>query len=201
MASSPDERNRRSIRLPTYDYSQAGGYFVTICTHNRKVMFGHIVEGDMRPNRLGELVRDCWREIPLHFPEVELDAFIIMPNHVHGVVLVGLNRARGCGEPGAVADCRGAACCAPTGAVERWSFTGPSAGGLGTIVRSFKSAVTRRINVVRGSPGRTVWQRNYYEHVIRNADDLAEIRRYTADNPMKWDRDKENPAVARIPSP
>ncbi len=192
MTFSPTEHHRRSTRLPTYDYSWPGGYFMTVCAHSRKSIFGKVVDGNMRPNWLGQIVSDCWSDIPLHFPDVELDAFVVMPNHLHGIVLVGLNRPPGRREPGAATDGRGAACCAPTGTTTSWPFAGPCAGALGAIVRSFKSAVTRRVNAVRRSPGRAVWQRNYYEHVIRNPDDLAEIRQYIADNPLKWESDKEN---------
>ena len=177
-------RNRRSIRLRGYDYSQAGVYFVTICTHNRRseksfapYLFGEIVDGEMVLNDVGRLVAKCWRDIPAHFPHVELDEFIVMPNHVHGILLI--------------ANCRGTACRAPTG--ER--FGKPIGGSLPTIVRSFKSAATKRINERRNEPGMKFWQRNYYEHIIRNEGELSDIREYIVNNPLKWEFDRENPNI------
>jgi REP element-mobilizing transposase RayT len=189
MTFDPAGHHRRSLRLPTYDYSQPGGYFVTICAHNRRSIFGKTVDGNMRLNWLGEMVSDCWRDIPLHFPEVELDAFVVMSNHLHGVVVIrDLNERTWRGDGG-----RGTACCAPTvvpfGKMQR--------GSLSTIIRSFKSAAAKRINELRSTPGRRVWQRNYCEHVIRNREDLDEIRQYIADNPLKWEFDTENPVNER----
>jgi putative transposase len=169
---------RRSIRLTDYDYSQEGAYFVTICAHSHKCLFGKIVDGVMRLNRFGNVVNKCWLEIPHHFPNMEIDTFIIMPNHFHGIVAIVDNR-------------RGTACRAPTKMIER--FGKPTTCSLPTIVRSFKSAATKRINVVRGTPGARLWQSNYYEHVIRNETDLNDIRQYLLDNPVKWDMDEESP--------
>jgi REP element-mobilizing transposase RayT len=164
--------------LKDYDYSQAGAYFMTICTHSHKCLFGEIVSGATQLNKFGNVVNKCWLEIPHHFPNVEVDAFAIMPNHIHGIMSI-------------VDNCRGTACRAPTEMIER--FGKPTACSLPTIVRSFKSAATKRINALRKTPGARIWQRNYYEHVIRNEDDLNEIRQYILDNPVKWDMDEENP--------
>jgi len=178
------ERKRRSIRLPTYDYSGPGGYVVTICTHQRKCIFGDIVNGEMRLNDPGRIVADCWREIRGHFADVELDEFVVMPNHLHGIVVIRDTDERTWrGEGG-----RGKACLAPTST----SFGKPPPQSLSAIVGSFKSAAAKRINELRSTPGRPVWQRNYYEHIIRNPDDLAETRQYIADNPLQWEFDREN---------
>lgn len=173
-------RDRRSIRLPEYDYTQSGAYNITICTHARTRLFGEIVDGALCLNRFGEVVEECWREIPDHNHPAELDAFVVMPNHIHGIIVLG---QRG---PG-----RGTACRAPT---ER--FGEPVPGSLPTLLRSFKSAATTRINQLRGTPGGRVWQRGYYERVIRNERELSAVRRYVVDNPLKWELDPENPANA-----
>jgi len=174
MKYDSDKHWRRSIRLKDYDYCQEGAYFVTICTHSHKCLFGEIVSGATQLNRFGNVVNKCWLEIPHHFPNVEIDTFVVMPNHFHGILVIH--------------DCRGTACRAPTE-----KFGRPTPRSLPTIIRSFKSAVTKRINALRKTPGARLWQRNYYEHVIRNEDDLNEIRQYILDNPVKWDMDENNP--------
>lgn len=177
MINSRGHHHRRSLRLKNYDYAQAGAYFVTLCTQNRACLFGEIVDGQMRLHPAGREAGQCWLQIPQHFPNVELDEFVVMPNHVHGIVVLG--------DGG-----RGTVCRAPT-TVER--FGRPVSGSLPTVVRSFKSAVTKRINALHGSPGVSVWQRNYYEHVIRDEASLQDIREYIVNNPLQWTLDRENP--------
>ena len=177
----PDKHHRRSIRLPGYDYTQAGAYFVTVCTWNRECLFGDVVDGEMRLNELGEIVRACWHEIPDHFPHVGSDEFVIMPNHVHGILVIV--------ETNVV----GARHAVPLQNQCTEQFGKPLAGSIPTIIRSFKSAVTKRINDLRGTPGVSVWQRNYYEHVIRDEESLNRIRQYIVENPRRWHLDRENP--------
>ena len=129
----------------------------------------------MRLNDAGLAVAECWQAIPDHFPHAELDEFVVMPNHLHGVIVI---------------DRRGTACRAQ---VEE-SFGRPIAGSLATIIRSFKSAVTKRINQLRDNPGAPVWQRNFYERVIRDEQELNGIRHYIACNPGKWAEDENYPA-------
>ena len=174
MTFNRDINHRRSIRLRDYDYSGAGAYFVTICAVNRECLFGEVLDGSMQPNEAGLIVEECWQTIPHHFSHIDLDEMAVMPNHIHGIIVL---------TPGT-------ACRAPT--VE--SFGCPVAGSLPTIVRSFKSAVTKRINELRENRGAPVWQRNYYEHVIRDENDLHSIRQYIADNPVKWADDENHPA-------
>ena len=131
----------------------------------------------MELNGFGRLVKDCWDNQPSHFPAVIPDEFIVMPNHIHGIVAIPNNR-------------RGTACRAPT-AAERFGY--PVAGSLPTIVRSFKSAATKSIKQLRETPGSPVWQRNYYEHVIRSETALNRIRQCILDNPANWDQDPDNP--------
>lgn len=177
---NPDIDLRRSIRLKGYDYSSAGAYFVTLCVKGKRCLFGRIAEEIVDLFRIGKIVKRCWEEIPGHFKDVGLDEFVVMPNHLYGIVVISR---------------RGTACRAST--LER--FRKPVAGSLPTVIRSFKSAVTRRVNRMRASPGSTFWQRNYYEHVIRNEKELNLIRQYIMDNPLKWEMDRENPAFEGIP--
>lgn len=151
--------HRRSIRLKNYDYSQSGGYFITICTHNREPLF----ESEYVQNML----KAFWEKLPAKFSIVQLDEFVVMPNHVHGIIIIG--------QP------HGAA---PT--------------PLGDIIEWYKTMTTNAyINGVKnnqwGSFNERFWQRNYYEHIIRNEDELNRIRQYIIDNPMKWDEDENNP--------
>jgi REP element-mobilizing transposase RayT len=150
-------------------------YFVTFCTANRELLFGEVMEGEVVINRIGQIVADEWQRTPILSPNVGLDEFVVMPNHFHGIV--------------AIVEGRGTARRAPT--PER--FGSPVSGSLPTIVRSFKSAVTSRINILHGTPGASLWQRNYHEHVIRNENDLHRIREYIQTNPMRWELDQENP--------
>ena len=170
-------KRRCSLRLPGYDYSQPGAYFVTICTKNNSPQFGEIRGSARILNERGSIVEKVWIEIPDHFTNVTLDDFIVMPNHIHGILLLD--------EP---PDCRGTACRAPT--VEK--FGKPTKGSLPTIIRSFKSASTHLINRLDKRKGISIWQRNYYEHIIRNEDSLNRIRRYIQENPIKWSIEPEN---------
>ena len=179
MRYDPAKHHRRSIRLKGYDYSQAGAYFVTICTRNRECLFGDIVDGEMRLNELGIIVQRTWLDLPNHVGGIVLDAFVIMPNHVHGIITItdrGGNTVGAGSEP------------APTTRV-------PNRHGLPEIVRQFKTFSSRRINARRQTPGLPVWQRNYYEHVIRDERSLERIREYIANNPLQWELDRENPNV------
>jgi REP element-mobilizing transposase RayT len=183
---NPQIHHRRSIRLVHYDYTRNGAYFITICTHKKIHLFGEIAEGssscpEVVLNVAGAIAERCWLQIPVHFPHVETDEYVIMPNHVHGIIIVSDGGTR-----------RGKACLAPTRAIER--FGKPIAGSIPTIIGSYKSAVTRAINEINSMSGVSIWQRNYYEHVIRNDNDLYEIRKYIRDNPAKWESDEYNPA-------
>ena len=185
-------RRRRSPRLAGYDYSQNGAYFVTITSFQRACIFGEIFGEEMRLNDCGSIVCNSWHDIPEHHPQVVLDEFVVMPNHVHGVLLL-----LGDGPPGdagvapTVRDgLQGNVGVAPTA---RRQPSGPSSGSLGAVIGSFKSAVTRGINRVRGSPGVSVWQRNYHDRIIRDEDELLRIRTYIRENPLRWALDPENP--------
>lgn len=192
--------NRRNIRLKGYDYSQPGAYFVTICTRDRACLFGEVADGEMRLNEWGEIVLWTWRDLPNHVPNVQLDAFVIMPNHVHGIIIItdpaNAPAAVGAGsEPAPTQPQPAPAQPAPDQSIA--SISGGIAAkryGLPEIMRQFKTFSARRINEQRGTPGLPIWQRNYYEHIIRNEESLNCIRQYIADNPLRWALDQENPA-------
>ena len=161
------KQSRRSLRLKGYDYSQAGAYFVTICTHNRECLFGGVLDGHMRLNDAGRSIQAAWETLPHFYPHAVLDAVVVMPNHVHGIIiLVGAGF-----KP------------APTGICY----------GLPELIRAVKTFSSRRINELRGTPGATVWQRNYFERVIRNDNEMHRIREYIFNNPAQWELDRENP--------
>jgi putative transposase len=185
MISAPVFPGRRSIRLKGYDYSQAGGYFVTVVTFRREALFGEIMGGEMCLNELGKIVAECWQEIPAHFPNAEADAFVVMPNHVHGIIFLFENNP----SDADVSDGRGTIYRAPTITIEQ--FGKPTIGSLPTIVRTFKAAVTRRAG--RELNSANIWQRNYYEHIIRDQPDYERVAAYIADNPSNWAEDEENP--------
>jgi putative transposase len=157
---------RRSLRLPAYDYRLEGAYFVTTVCAGRRCLFGEVSRHgeDVCLNDLGRLVKDSWRRLPSYFAAIALDAFVVMPNHVHGVLLL-----------------RRATQASPL----QGSGTAPSS--LGAVVGSFKAGCSRRA-------GRALWQRGYYDRVVRDEEELAVIRQYIADNPHKWGTDRENPA-------
>jgi REP element-mobilizing transposase RayT len=195
MSFNPDIHHRRSIRLREYDYRGAGAYFVTICTFKRECLFGEVIDGEMRLNDAGEAAVECWQGIPDHFPQVQLDEFVVMPNHLHGIIVlddfVGARHA----SPGS---CTSVISRTTHASPLQGISSGPKPRSIGAIVGAFKSAVTKRINTLRDNPGCPVWQRNYYEHVIRNETDLANIRQYIVNNSLKWDQDENNPANAVV---
>ena len=179
MKYDPAVHHRRSIRLRGYDYSRAGAYFVTICIQNRECLFGEILDGKMLLNGAGRIVAGEWNHTTALRTNVELDEFVIMPNHIHGVVVIVESR-RG------VLQCKGVLQYAPTTPSRLQS---PSQ-TIGAIVRGFKSAVTKRINELRETPGAKLWQRNYWEHIVRNESELNRIRAYIQNNPAQWEFDK-----------
>jgi putative transposase len=188
----PDHHHRRSIRLKGYDYAQAGAYFVTVCTHNRACLFGDIVDGSMRLNDAGQVVQEVWSTIPTQYPGIAIDAFVVMPNHIHGIIMIASTtittpvgaqfiapNSGSSDTPGTIGT-TGAA-----GAMNR-------APTVGEIVRAYKARVTVAINQRQGTRGVPVWQRNFYEHIIRDDDALDRIRQYIVDNPAQWAHDPEN---------
>jgi len=189
MTYDPRKHHRRSIRLPGYDYTQPGAYFVTFVAHDRECLFGDVVDGVMRLNAFGEIVRDEWFRTAVVRPYVMLDPdeFVVMPNHVHGIIWITGGRGDPVGRP-----------YDPVGRPhdndrDDQRPHGPAAGSVGAIIGQIKSIAAKRINALRGTPAAPVWGRNYYEHIIRYETSLSRIRRYIAANPSRWAEDHEHP--------
>ena len=247
MPYNPNHHDRRSIRLKGYDYTSSDAYFLTLCTHQRQCLFGHIVDGVMHLNDCGQIVERGWLAIPTHNPHVVLDEFVVMPNHIHGIVIIGDDDGDGDdgrGEafaPGSVGEdqkslpqmLRPLRPQESPGSVEEDQKSlpqmlrpygllgsvgndqkllpqmlrpqespgsasplrpnGTQPGSIGAIVQTFKSHTTRKINRITQSKGKTLWQRNYYEHIVRNQEFLQQIRSYIQMNPRSWASDQLHP--------
>jgi putative transposase len=180
MPYDPEIHHRRSIRLRGYDYSRPGAYFVTICTQEKRHLFGEVIEGQMMLNEAGQMAGRWWLELPRKFSTVQLDCAVVMPNHLHAIVRIpGLPPPAG---PGG-----GAHTGAPLHRVVQW----------------FKTMTTNdyfrhvRDNGWPSLPGK-LWQRNYYEHIIGKEDELNKIREYVITNPVRWGSDRENPGAEAV---
>ena len=190
----PQKHHRRSIRLPGYDYSQEGAYYVTIVTQGRECLFGENVNGEMHLNKYGEIVQKWWNKIPSHFPTVELGVFVIMPNHVHGIIFITTERRGDVVSPhedpnNNIQD----AYVAETFNLGRETLPLRKR-TLGQIVAYFKYQSTKEMNRIETDKAITkLWQRNYYEHIIRDQKDLQNKTDYIEANPLLWDEDKDNP--------
>jgi REP element-mobilizing transposase RayT len=189
MKYDPQKHHRRSIRLQGYDYSRAGAYYITIVVQGRGHLFGEVVNWEMKLNRYGKIVLQAWLDLPKHYPHVELGAFCIMPNHAHGIIILHDDNVGAGLRP------------APTAAAagrehaDIHDETRPyrrKRHPLSEIVRAFKSFSAKRINALRKMPGIPVWQRNYYEHIIRNEQDYQAKHDYILSNPANWEEDDEN---------
>ena len=164
---------RKTMRLQEYDSSQAGGYFITICTHEKECLFGEVVDGEVQLNEIGRIVKSEWLKTEEIRDNVSTDEFVIMPNHVHGILFID--------EP-----------------AER--FGQPTSNLIPTINRSFKAAIIKQINELRNTPVVPVWQRSFYDRIVRNDDELNKIREYILNNPLKWQLDTENPEISELKS-
>ena len=178
---NPKKHKRTSIRLEGHDYRLPGAYFVTVCTKDRICLFGKVANGCMVTNRFGQMVAEEWHRTATLRENVVLDAFVVMPNHVHGIVGITEKVAKSGGS-------RDMARHVPTDGTR--AFSKPLAGVLSTIVGAFKSAVTRRINRIRDTPGETVWQTRFHDHIVRNRRSLNRIRQYIRENPARWAQDR-----------
>ena len=199
MHSDPRERHRRSIRLKGYDYTAAGGYFVTLVTFRRECLFGEVVNGEMRLSPLGEIVREEWLRSANIRKEIRLEEgeFIVMPNHIHGIIWIYTVGADG------VRPDDGKSIIKPTGfnargvdharGAHRAPLQRPPK-SLGSLIAGFKASVTSRAG--RELNSANIWQRNYYEHIVRDQKDYERIAGYILDNPANWNEDEENPILA-----
>jgi putative transposase len=217
--NKPDLHHRRSIRLQGFDYSQPGAYFITMCAHNRECLFGDIIHEKMILNDAGIMTQTIWGEMPFHYKGIEIDEFVIMPNHVHGIVVIN-NVGAG---PRACPDSTTYGCLDATNGHHILNTCGGSmngekigqAKGLGQpqgvaptgrlslfdVVYRLKTMTTKRyIDAVKQLGWRSfqgkLWQRNYYEHIIRNDVELNGIREYIINNPLNWALDRDNPLIA-----
>ena len=154
MKYNPDVHRRRSIRLRGYDYSQPGAYFVTIVTHDRQCLFGDVIDGEMRLNDAGIMIAQAWEWLATRHSHVELDSYIVMPNHLHGIIVITADTRRG--------DSRIAPVTKPK--------------SLGRLVGAFKTVSAKRFNLAERAPGQPLWQRNYYERIIRDEAELGAAR-------------------------
>jgi REP element-mobilizing transposase RayT len=178
MNYNPQNHHRRSIRLNEYDYSQPGWYYITICTDNKISLFGQISNGKMILNEYGKIVEEEWLKTKKIRKNVDLDYYCIMPNHIHGIIIIEYQiQNTGGRDPVHV------------GATRRVAPT-LQPDSLGSIIGQFKSVSTKQINKINITTGKSIWQRNYYEHIIRNETDLYYIRNYIQNNPLKWEMDE-----------
>jgi len=211
MKYNPTVHHRRSIRVKDYDYSRAGTYFLTMCLQSKRCLFGNVVNGEMMLNDAGKLVQHIWNNLPKRFLSIKLDKYVIMPNHMHGIII-----------------CRGEPCVRPEPCVYPKSFIyseianegnldeykpsdkhkdqgehkvrpyGTMDNSIGRIVQAFKSITTHEYTIGVKTCGwipfhGKLWQRNYYEHIVRTEDTLNKIREYIQYNPLRWHLDRENP--------
>ncbi len=188
MKFDPQKHHRRSIRLKGYDYTQSGAYYITIVTYQRQHLFGEVVNGEMRLNELGQIAHDEWFKTAELRPYVKLyeDQSVVMPNHVHGIIWIDNNDG---GDTAAIAGARRRRAPANDD-IEQ--FGKPVSHSIPTIIRAYKSAVTYAINALQNQRGAVLWQRNYYEHIIRDEKDLQAKCNYILSNPLNWEDDDEN---------
>jgi len=183
MPYNPTIHHRRSIRLKDYDYSQSGMYFVTICAQNRQCLFGQITNDKIILNEYGQIVQMVWNELSQHYSNVQLGEFIVMPNHAHGIIIITYDNV----VNNVVAPVGAGFKPAPT---KPDNTTMPAKHGLPEIVRALKTFSARKINELRNSQGEKLWQRNYWEHIIRNEKSYQYIANYIVNNPANWEKDK-----------
>jgi putative transposase len=175
--------HRRSVRMKGFDYAAEGMYAITICSEGRHPIFGEVHEGEMSLSEIGLVVKEEWEKTPILRSSVELGAFVIMPNHFHAIVYILESRN---------SEQREKMRCSPTGIFQIEQFGRPTSSSILTIVRCFKAAVTRKVNEKHDRDHLTIWQRNYYEHVIKSDEEFNRIERYILENPMRWLEDDEN---------
>jgi len=189
VPDGPDAHHRRSIRLPGYDYTQAGSYFVTVTVPNRESLFGNIANGEIRLNNAGKMVSAVWATLPEQFPDIESNIYVVMPNHFHGIITIVRASLVGARPKVDIEDIDSAS--------KTRAGTRPAPTDLGNVIGAFKSITTvQYVHGVKelGWPpfSLRLWQRNYYEHVIRDEDSLQRVQEYILTNPARWHLDREN---------
>jgi putative transposase len=216
MPDDPHIHHRHSIRLKEYDYTRPGAYFITLTTYERQILFGEVVQDEMRVNRWGRIVQQEWERLAQRFDYIHCDAFVVMPNHVHGILImhespdrrgvpslaytednlpenIGLENApSGLGGTPLHGNASPDACGTPLHPKRPDGMpNGPASRSLGALMAQFKSRVTKRIWAYPGAARVPIWQRNYHEHIVRNEVELNQIRRYIQDNPRHGMEDDE----------
>jgi putative transposase len=197
MKHNSEIHHRRSIRLPGYDYGQAGLYFITVCAWQRQCIFGAIEDGEMHLNPVGEIARDEWLRTAKMRPNIGIAEFVVMPNHVHGIIAIGDNtdvigsNGRGTMHRAPTIDDGDITDRVDDGASHNRTekFGKPTSNTIPTIIRGYKAAVTTQVNMLRDSPQCPVWQRNYYENVVRSEAEYLRIAAYILNNPRQWQED------------
>ncbi len=187
MKYKPNIHHCQSIRLRGYDYSQPGGYFITICTQHRECNLGELINGEIQFTVQGMIASVFWLEISHHFPNVKLDKFILMPNHIHGIIFITDKNIGEINNKG-----------------EKGGETPPLRKGktsLGQIVAYYKYRTTKIINQIDETPGQRIWQRNFYDRIIRTEKALHIMRQYIANNPQRWNKDLYNPRRGGVSPP
>jgi putative transposase len=191
MTFNSEIHHRHSIRLLGYDYSRPGYYFVTLCTHDKECYFGDIENNKIVLNKMGTMVEKKWNDLPVHFPGIKLDRIAIMPNHLHGIIIIADHRRGGVVPPfGIIASHEGAM---DRGATTAGAMTAPlrKRKTLGQMIAWFKYESTKEINRdITCNPEMIIWQRNFFERIVRNEDELNRIRNYIATNPETWHEDE-----------
>jgi REP element-mobilizing transposase RayT len=196
MTYNPDIHKRQSIRLKGYDYSQSGLYFITICCYQRECLFGNIINSQIILNDFGQLIKEEWLKSAEIRKEIELDDFVIMPNHFHGIVIINqeINSDFMKNDVDFQDNNVGANGRSPRQQIQssrpKISMKPKS---ISSLIAGFKSATTKKINIIRNTPQNPVWQGNYYDHIIRNDESLARIREYVQNNPLSWENDQLHP--------
>jgi REP element-mobilizing transposase RayT len=166
MKYNPNIHHRRSIRLKRYDYSQPGAYFITICTHQRECLFGEIIDGQMQLNQFGKIVQYHWHNLEKYHSHIQLDEFVVMPNHFHGIIIINKK-------------------------LDTDTSIDIQQTAIPEIIRGFKTFSARQINKIRHQSSVPLWQRNYYERIIRDEEELNQIKKYIINNPLNWTKDPE----------
>ncbi len=177
-----------SARLKNWDYGSNGAYFITICTQNREHFFGEIVETQFIASEIGTLAEKFWMEIPQHFSYIELGNFVVMPNHVHGILIIDKNvKTLQCNVSENESPVETLHCNVSTNKNEQMANISPKSGTISTILRSYKSVVTKNARFIHAEFG---WQPRFHDHIIRNAPEWERIQTYIENNPMNWKEDK-----------
>jgi REP element-mobilizing transposase RayT len=190
MPFNPAIHNRQSIRLQGYDYSESGSYFITICTYKKEHLFGEIVNSEMKLNLIGQYAYNQWKQIPQRFENVELNEFVIMPNHIHGIIVIVSGRGEGLENCHNFPPKSTFSNPSPIQDHSTSRFNGTVPGSIGAIIQNFKSGTSRKINAMPEMKNVKIWQINYYDHIIRDREDYDRIVEYIRDNPSNWEKDE-----------